>query len=574
MTALNRSTIRRLKQIKQSQAVWEGDRLILPRGAELTETDNLIPIDRARTAAWDREPQCILLVDGSRGMVRAMDVVEPHAGHAAFVRALLQAMERPQSPAEPDRPQRLLVRDRELQFYLRGVLQDLDITVDYNEELPLIDEIFQHFLDRDREVPPTLPPRMAPHLYGQAAALWENEPWEDLFDHQALEVCSDDEDVGTLYAVVLGNLGLEKGIVLYRSAESLLQFRSRIAKDRSDGGELEETFLQQDCLFALFEGAEDIEERDRRALHAQGWPLELRAVYPVFGMLHPLEGGRPFLYEEEAITLYLALAALNQFFAENAALLQQQGYERKRLPSATYMMRLPWILLYEPISITITPRHDLADELERMASEEDDTERPPLIHEDLWPENTLFQLGEMPVTLATTIRQSVPRFYPLDAESTPNLGKLCLKNKQKSGEIASLLIQTSRQKASHLLDRLEERGGLKSICFNPAESLFGGSGELGLLLTGNGEIHLFAEFLGVDREEKTLLKHWKSCCKQSHNRCIVAIAMGITGATRGNPALKHILGCYEVALVSPQELGLGTLRAESIFDLDEFWEPH
>jgi hypothetical protein len=44
--------------------------------------------------------------------------------------------------ASPARPQRIVVRDREIQFYLRGALQGLDIAIDYAPELPLIDRMF------------------------------------------------------------------------------------------------------------------------------------------------------------------------------------------------------------------------------------------------------------------------------------------------------------------------------------------------------------------------------------------------------------------------------------------------
>ncbi|MFN9359477.1 MAG: DUF6930 domain-containing protein, partial [Pseudanabaena sp.] len=140
MTTLNRSTLRRLKKLKQSSAVWEGDRRALPaKIRQPQDSSNIIPLH-----GHDEEskPHCILWVDGSMGMVRSMDVVESAVGQEAFVRALLQAIEHPQSPAQPSLPQKILVCDRELQFYLRGVLQDLGISVEYFERLPLIDEIF------------------------------------------------------------------------------------------------------------------------------------------------------------------------------------------------------------------------------------------------------------------------------------------------------------------------------------------------------------------------------------------------------------------------------------------------
>jgi hypothetical protein len=119
MSALNPTTCRRLKNLQQIPSVWEGDRRPLLAFAD----------------TWSRRQRAVVNVFfgwmASEGVVRAMDVVSPEMGPEAVVRALLRAMEHPQSPARPARPSKIVVRDREIQFFLRGVLQELDITIDY-----------------------------------------------------------------------------------------------------------------------------------------------------------------------------------------------------------------------------------------------------------------------------------------------------------------------------------------------------------------------------------------------------------------------------------------------------------
>jgi hypothetical protein len=45
MTTLNRSTLRRLKKLKQSSAVWEGDRRALPaKIRQPQDSSNIIPL--------------------------------------------------------------------------------------------------------------------------------------------------------------------------------------------------------------------------------------------------------------------------------------------------------------------------------------------------------------------------------------------------------------------------------------------------------------------------------------------------------------------------------------------------
>ncbi|NES46919.1 MAG: hypothetical protein F6K20_38450, partial [Moorea sp. SIO2C4] len=81
MSALNRNTRRRLNKLQQTSSVWEGDRRPLSVIGNNHQPDG------------EGHNDCILWVDGSEGIVRAMDLVSPTMGPEAIVRALMQAME-------------------------------------------------------------------------------------------------------------------------------------------------------------------------------------------------------------------------------------------------------------------------------------------------------------------------------------------------------------------------------------------------------------------------------------------------------------------------------------------------
>ena len=49
------------------------------------------------------------------------------------------------------------MRDREIQFFLRGVLQDLDINIEYSRQLPLIDRLFDSFSEVAEDSSSSLP---------------------------------------------------------------------------------------------------------------------------------------------------------------------------------------------------------------------------------------------------------------------------------------------------------------------------------------------------------------------------------------------------------------------------------
>ena len=562
MTTLNKSTLRRLQKLKQSNAVWEGDRRALPaKIRQPQDSSNIIPL---HGHDGESKPHCILWVDGSMGMVRSMDVVDSVIGQEAFVRALLQAIEHPQSPAQPSLPQKILVCDRELQFYLRGVLQDLGISVEYIEQLPLIDEIFSHILESFTETPPTVPAKFAAALHKQSDQLWQNAPWECLWDHQVISIKLDRWDIDTLYAIVMGKMGLEQGVIFYRTEESLVKFRHRIISGNSED-EIEETFLHQDCLFNLFE-TPDLEMEDDfppflsrgkiRALSAVKPPLK-PPLKPIYGTLHPLEGGRPYLYDEEAIALTVALEALNKFWHQH----------RKRLSSSfsnlsgNYTVYAPSLdsEVEETIKILVKTMPDLADELHQLVEEEDDDDSP-LISEALWPDNVLINMLTLPWSQIELLRES--NIYHQLSNKFPAI----IANPKGEG-FPTLMIQTSRPKAMELIAEIKSFDGIKSLCFNPAEDVFGNACQLGLMVMGNDDLHLFGEF-----DKQTLSsehhKRWKQRCKNTKSNICVIIAMGITGASRGNPAPQHILGYYEIQLVDDKELGLGKLSAEPSFDFD------
>ncbi|WP_271252230.1 DUF6930 domain-containing protein [Pseudanabaena sp. Chao 1811] len=559
MTTLNRSTLRRLKKLKQSSAVWEGDRRALPaKIRQPQDSSNIIPLH-----AHDEEskPHCILWVDGSMGMVRSMDVVDSVVGQEAFVRALLQAIEHPQSPAQPSLPQKILVCDRELQFYLRGVLQDLEISVEYIERLPLIDEIFSHILESFSTSPPVVPERFAAALHQQSEQLWHNAPWNSLWDHQVIAIKLNKWDLETLYAIVMGKMGLEQGVIFYRTEESLVQFRHRIVSGSSED-EIEETFLHQDCLFNLFE-TPDLEIEDDfppfpfrgkvRALALASTPMK-----PIYGALHPLEGGRPYLYDEEAIALTVALEALNNFWEQYSKQIKSSFGNL----TGTYKIYAPSLDsdVEESIEVVVQTMPELSNDLHNLVDEDDDDDDSPLINEDLWPENALIHMMTIPWAQVEFLRSTNIHRQIYDKPITATAA-------QKSEGLAGLMIQTSRPKALELIDQINKLGGIRALCFNPAEDILGNACQLGLMVMGNDDLHLFGEFdkraLNSDHH-----KRWKQRAKNTKGNICVIIAMGITGGSRGNPAPQHILGYYEIKLMDDKELGLGKLRAEPAFDFD------
>ena len=281
MPPLSPFTRRRIQKLPQTASVWEGGRCSVPD----SEGDGR---------------DCILWIDGNQGHVRTIDMVSADSGYEAVARSLLQAMEHPQGPAEPSRPHRVVVNDRELQFFLRGVLQDLDIDVAYGAKLPWVDEIFDHLLSQISLPSSSLSTAYNEGLCQRALALWHQAPWYRLSEQELLAVELNYWDVSTLYVSVLGMADVDYGLLFYRSLESLVEFRDRVlhCETMSPQG-LQQVFLTQDCFFLNY-----VVSRPRQAE-----PDDYE-----FGSIHPLEGMRHELDEDEAATLMVTLDALHQFF--------------------------------------------------------------------------------------------------------------------------------------------------------------------------------------------------------------------------------------------------------------------
>jgi hypothetical protein len=537
MTALNRSTRRRLMQLRQVPSVWEGDRRLLAPDVAL-----------ARDSGTRGQGECIMWVDGTEGVVRAMDVVSTDTGPEAIVRTLLQAMEYPHSSTQPARPQKIVVCNREIQFFLRGVLQDLDISVDYVPDLPLIDEIFRGLQTVAQGRPPELPEAIVGPMMSATRDIWQDAPWEVLDEEKIISIEMNYGDVGTLYVSVLGMLGMEYGLLMYRSLDSLKTFRQRVLAADNSPEILERAFLEQDCLFVTFDEKDEDDDEDDESEIDEFY--EELGVRPSFGNLHPLEGMRPILYEEEADITLIALQAFHRFFSQHR---QEMDFDDESFPelSGRYRINDPKNT-GKKVSVKVSSLPDLADELAEMAiaAEFEEFDDLPVLRNDLIPNDVFYSLGAMPWETLELLRASVKFHQEAEADIA-----------QTADGFPVVLIQTSRPKAAELVEGLKAAGGIRGICFNPGEDpLSEEQYDLGVLQANNGELHLFGEFVEDDPVHIQARKKWDQRCKKTKGYCGLVIAKGSKGAAKGNPQLSDMVALFEVRAISEKELGLGPLQ--------------
>jgi hypothetical protein len=522
MTPLHQPTQRRLQKIPQVSSIWEGDRRPCFWASALPSRKT--------------DEDYIIWADGSEGVVRAIEVVPPVMGLEAIVRTLLRAMEAPMSPLSPARPQKIVVRDREIQFFLRGVLQDLDIAVEYAVSLPLIEELFNDF-EEDNQPPLSLSPPYDQLLKQITTQIWDLAPWEILGDHNILTIELNQWGTECLYVCVLGQLDQEYGILLYRNLESLLHFR-KVVQDSSPET-LEKAFLEQDCWFLTYELEED-------ELTASEFNPDIS-----WGSIHPYEGVRVCLDEEEALTLYVALKSF-YYFVEDVA--DELELNLGSVIQKSYGMTLPSFVSLPPhLQVNVSTAPDLDASLLKLTAQtagENLTSFPGhTIQDDLIPENALISFGVLPREWQQEFSQYPRKYHHAQGDITTN------------EEFPVILIQTSRPKAQKLIKNLQQAQGVMSICFTLGEDpLTQEIYNLGILQMGNQELQLFGEFPTDDPHQQQIRQRWEDRTQKAHGCCGLVIASGVTGLARGKPTLKEMIALFEAKVVAPDTLGLGLLQ--------------
>ncbi len=557
MNILPKTTQRRIKKIPQTPSVWEGDRRTVSALKTTLEPNT------------EGGGECIIWVDGSEHCVRAMEVVPAQMGPEAIIRTLLRAIESPQNPAKPARPQKIIVRNREIQFFLRGVLQDLDIIIDYVPDLPLIDDLFRSFEEYHNNRPPSLPPKLEPLLTQTASELWKLQPWRLLADYDIVSVKVDRWGIDTLYICVMGMLGKEYGIILYRSLESLKQFRNSAVAEKSLD-RLEQAFLSQDCWFLSFESLEEDEEEEDLFDLAELHPSQ---IHPVFGSVHPYEGIRPYLDEEEASVIQVTLQALIRFSKTNSKALAASpiapvektysidikfaGEKEKTLPVvvATETEISQEFMRLMAASQALEDDDDDDDVFALDDDDDDDDDDSFNLRQDFIPDRAHLSLGMIPWDIIGRIR-SQPKIHHQAGI------------KKESGEgLPVVIVQTSRPKAKEIINKIKISKGIEGIGFNPGEDPFSDQMyDLGILKMVDGDFCLFGEFPADDATHIQARKNWDRRTKETKGYCGLIIAMGVTGSSKGNPQINDMLALIETKALTANDFDIGTLTMMMSFE--------
>lgn len=585
MDRLPSSTLRRLKQLPlQKNSVWEGDRLEL--GARVRDADT----------PGGRRADCIIWVDGIDQTVRTIEAIPASDGPESYVRALIKAieapMEMPQMPMLRFRPQKVVVRDRQLQFFLRGILKDLEIEVEYHTSLPLIDEMAPSLRQLIGMAEENLPDALYDCLEEKAEQIWVTAPWKELQDHQILAIKIPLFDLEPFYVSVMGNLGVEYGLLLYRSVQSLKAFRQSVLRHSGDMRLMQEAFLNQDCLFLNFErsGFDEGEPLNLIELLRGSAPVEADDEMEIdLGSINPLEGIRPELDKEEAIVMILALEAINRFFRKS-----RRQFRGEQFPAchSRFQIALPDDLAPDTvgskaIAVEIESLPELSQELlamsqpEKPASKRATSKRSsskPSSSKPLAP----LKSAVFPLSLLSQVPDITPagmQRFKIQDELVPQnaltfIGRLewemyelmCTipgkrsqaapgKVSRKGEGFPVFIVQTTRPKAKVMGEQIAAAGGVTGLGFCPMSNADDQSSlEVGLVRLGDGILNVFNDYDLADANHQETKRRWAGYIKASQGRCGFILATGATGAAKGQLNLSTMVTLYETEMLTPESM--------------------
>ncbi|MGA1474068.1 MAG: DUF6930 domain-containing protein [Prochlorothrix sp.] len=597
---LSDPTSYRLRQLPLLDTVWEGARVPVK-----ADWDPLL-----RRSGRHHPQNYVVWIDGISGAVRAIEALDPNPAqppYDAIVHALLRAMETTwdlnRNPVSAGRPRKIVVRDRELHFFLRGILQNLEIKVEYQPFLPVTDQLMMTLTRLVQRHPPALSLPEQHWLQAQTQNLWATAPWQWLADHQILEVQFPDLQHNPLHVSVLGKLALEFGLLFYRSQASLQEFRQQMLNPQLDSPSAEEAFLRQDCFYLTY-------------LSPPSADTPVPAVLPVeVGSIHPLDGIQPRLSGEQLRIVVVAIEALTRFF-------QQYQSQLEAFPalSQDYRIDLPSNVApvdFAPCHVRVTTCPQLSQQLQQAPTLLPMTlPGPPglwssphqvldrlQVQQTLIPDRAMVSVGQLPWTVYSSLveRQIVRSIWPWN-ETTGNgadglqadmgtvqgtgiqgeqqrHGKQLEEEKNRyrvfqedcrgsvqSGEgLPIILVQSTQSQAKALIGAIEAAGGLEAIGFNPGHDPVSHMVvDLGLLKLRNGVFEVFGEYNSEGQGHRLARQKWDQRTHNNGGRCGLLLATGVNGPSQGKPSLQDLVQLWEVPAWSPEQLGLGMLRLQPV----------
>ena len=245
-----------------------------------------------RLRAWLKEgdgpaqrPYLVLIASGSTGLLCGTSLLPEKPTAAQVADTLFNAMKRPpRQLGKAHRPQRIALADAALLEPLKVLLKEagldteviaVDLPAAFDE---IVRELEEHLRGGEQDIPamlelPKVTVRLLRGVFEAAAGFYRAAPWVRLSNDQVIAVRHPDEP-DFRYAVVMGQGGVEYGLVMYRDWNEVLDHS--LSDDDPFSGLLERSWnsISYDTADRLpFADLDAIEENDFDIAAAEAYPV-------------------------------------------------------------------------------------------------------------------------------------------------------------------------------------------------------------------------------------------------------------------------------------------------------------
>lgn len=238
------------------------------------------------------QPWLSFVVSSTDEVVQGFAMAHAEPTLAEAEQLLLKAMCQPQA-GEPHRPTAIQVQREHWATGLRATLQALNIEIQVSESLEDIDQVYEDFvaqLGAGQEATglldmPGVTPEAVGGLFDAAAYFFGQAPWTKAGERPIQIACSQFES-GPWYAVLMGQGGMTRGLVLYDRLETLLRIQEG---DMTE----EENARLTSGLTMVFGGKDDLVLKDVEAAALHGWKVVAKDAFPTVYRIEPGLSMRP-----------------------------------------------------------------------------------------------------------------------------------------------------------------------------------------------------------------------------------------------------------------------------------------
>lgn len=291
----------RLKRIETFEdETWQAD----VRPLEIPLTDN-------------SDPHVLMIVSKTEGLLLAQDIFEGPPPPDILWDRLARAIEQPMM-SEPLRPADLQVRPGLGWEELADHIEEIEVKLVVVDRLDLIDKILEEMVasfSGDGPIPgfldlPGVGRAEAASFFQAAAEFYRKAPWRSFAGEETIEVTCDRLIEGPRYAVVMGQMGMTRGVALYEDLEFLVEMREG---DMSD----EEIAHETVALSVTYDWEAEANPTDVEHAKQYGWEVAAPDGYPSVMAKELGPTVRP-PSASELTFLEACLRAIPQFLDQNA----------------------------------------------------------------------------------------------------------------------------------------------------------------------------------------------------------------------------------------------------------------